>query len=199
MASQTDICNRALIKLGGLRITSLDDPSKQARVLSALWDASVDAELADHPWAFAATRALIPSSSTPPPFGWAAAYPLPAGFLKMIEIGEDWVFYTPTFREGLFTIEGAAVLTDQGSPLKIRYVQRITNAGLFPPLFVDSLACRLAAEACESLTQDLSKRQAALQERTEALRKAKRTNDIQMPPQRGAPNSWERSLYGLEG
>lgn len=199
MASQTETCNLALIKLGAARITSLDDGTKQSKIMGQLWNTVRDAEMSAHPWSFAATRALIPASATPPAFGWAYAYPQPTDFLKFIEVGEDWMFYTQVCGSPWFTIEGGAVLTDQGSPLKIRYVRRITNVGAWPASFVEAMACRLAAEACESLTQDLSKREAAWAERKEAVRDAKRTNDIQMPPQRAPASEWELAMRGIGG
>jgi hypothetical protein len=197
MASQIEICNIALVKLGANSIVSLNDGTKSANVLSAIYDALLETELTSHPWTFAATRALIPASSTAPSFGWGAQYPLPADYLKMVEVGTDWVFYASN--SPIFAIEGRAVLTDQGSPLPIRYIKKLASTGIFPATFVTSFACRLAAESCEALTQSLSKKQALWQERTEAIREAKRTNDIELPPQTAAPQSWERSLYGWEG
>jgi hypothetical protein len=198
MASKIEICNLAVVKLGALRITSLEDNTKSANVLSAVYDSLLDAELASHPWSFATTRAQIPADVAAPSFGWGYRYQLPAGFLKMVEVGQDWLFYDSD-QGPVFTIEGGAVLTDQLSPLQIRYVQRVTNAGLFPAMFVQSFACRLAYETAESLTQSLSKRQQAIEEYKETIRIAKRNNDIEKPPQRNAPQSWERSLYQVEG
>jgi hypothetical protein len=198
MASKTGICNIAMRKLGAAHIADIDDGTEQANILLDIYDSCLDAELAAHPWTFASTRALIPASSTPPAFGWGYSYPKPTGFLKMIEIGQDWVFYRSDCGPQ-FTVEGNAILTDAVSPLQIRYVQRITNAGDLVPLFVQSFACRLAAESAEAITQNLSKRQQAWQEWKEAIRLAKRTNDIELPPQRGFPNSWELANRGIGG
>ena len=198
MASQTGICNLAMRKLGAARITSINDGSEQANVLLDIYDSCLDAELAAHPWTFASTRALIPADSTPPAFGWARAFPKPKGFLKMVEVGEHWVFYRDG-RESLFTAEGNAILTDAVSPLKIRYVQRMTNPGDLVPLFVQSFACRLAAESAEAITQNLSKREEAWKEWAQAIKLAKRTNDIELPPQRGPANSWELANRGIGG
>jgi hypothetical protein len=198
MASKIEICNLALVKLGANPIVSLEDGTKSATTLGKVYDALLDAEIASHPWTFAKARAQLPASTTAPAFTWRYKYPKPAGFLKMIEVGQDWVYYA-TNCGALFELEGGDILTDQGSPLKIRYVQRVTNAGLYPALFVTSFACRLAAEVCETLTQSVSKRQAAWDERKEAIREARRSNDIELPPQAGPAQSWERSLYQAEG
>lgn len=198
MASQTGICNIAMRKLGAARITSIDDGTEQANILLDIYDSCLDAELAAHPWTFASTRALIPADATAPEFGWAQAFPKPTGFLKMVEIGENWCFYRSDCGP-LFAVEGKAILTNAISPLKIRYVRRMTNPGDLVPLFVQSFACRLAAESAEAITQNLSKRDAAWKEWEQAIRLAKRTNDIELPPQRGLPASWEMANRGFGG
>lgn len=197
MASQTDICNLALRKLGAARISSIEDGTEQANILADIYTSCLESELAAHPWMFAAARALIPADAAAPAFGWARSYPLPAGYLKMIEVGSWWVFYAGC--DGPYAIEGRAVLTDQASPLKIRYVQRITNAGALPPCFVQAFACRLAAESAEPITQNMSKRQQAWQEWRQAISVAKRTNDIEMPPQTSPASSWELAGRGYGG
>lgn len=201
MASKVEIFNRALVKLGASRITDPLDGGKSATTLSALYDVTRDAELAAHPWSFAITRALIPASTTVVP-GYARSFPMPAEYLAMVQVGDSYVFYDASSGERapggpLFEIEGGAVLTDEPSPLRIRYVQRITNPGLFAPLFVEALACRLAAEGCEAITQSLAKREAAWKERTQAIREAKRCNAIERPPQALPPGSWVRALEGF--
>lgn len=198
MTSQVGICNQGLVKLGATRITALTDDTKNARACLAIYDVKRDAELAANPWTFAIKRAEIPASSTAPAFGWGYAYPLPTDFLAMVEVGTDYTFYD-TDTGALFSIEtdsngSLAILTDVSSPLQIRYVSRVTNAGLYPALFVEALACRLAAELCEELTQNLSKREAAWAERKQAVREAKRLNAIEQPPRKNPLGSWERAL-----
>lgn len=199
MASQVSIFNQALTKLGAARITSPLDDEPQAKTLNAIWTVKLEAELTAHPWAFAIKRARIPASTTGPAFGWSYSYPLPTDCLRLVEVDEDFVFYDSDTGP-LFQVESdpdtgrQAIVTDQGSPLDIRYVYRVTNTGLFPALFVEALSCRLAAEAAEALTQNLSKRQAAWQEWQQAIRSAKRVNAIEQPPRREPDLSWVRAL-----
>lgn len=178
------------MKLGAARINSIDDDVKNAREAKAIWAVKRDAELAANPWSFATTRASIPATSTAPAFGFGYAYPLPADYLAMVEVGQFWAMYEPSDGGPWFAIEGDEILTDEGSPLRIRYVRRIENAGLFPALFVEALACRLAAELAEPLTQSLQKRQAAWREHAQAVSLARRRNAIERPPQRTVDDSW---------
>jgi hypothetical protein len=197
MASQVEICNQALTKAGAARIVSLNDETESAGVLRTIYNVKLDAELAAQPWTFAIKRQQLPASSTAPLFGWARAFPVPADYLAMVEVGENYVFYDSN-AGALFQLEGSdsgmQILTDQGSPLNVRYVRRVTTPGLFPALFVEAFACRLAAEICERLTQNQSKRELAWQERERAIRDARRVNAIEQPPRQVPPSSWLRAL-----
>lgn len=188
MANTIEICNRALTKIGSSRILSLSDDVKAARALSAIYDLTRQTELQAHPWIFAMTRAQLPALSTAPAFGWQRAYQLPSDCLRVVQLGEHWVLYQPDVT--LFELEGQTVLTDESSPLRIRYISDITNAGLFSPLFAEALACRLAAEVAEELTQSLSKREAAEQAYRQAITIARRANAIQLPPQPTTEGTW---------
>jgi hypothetical protein len=196
MASQVDICNNALTKLGAGRISSISDTGRNAKALAAIWNQQRDTELTMHPWTFATTRAQLPASSTPPAYGWSYAYPLASDYLSLVEIGDRWVWNADD--PELYTLEGSdagqQVLTDFGSPLPVRYVRRVTNPGLFAPLFCEALACRLAAVACEEITQSLSKQQARWTEYKEAISQARRINAIALPPRRVADGTWVRAL-----
>ena len=61
MAGKVEIANRALTKLGAERILLLTDPSKEARVMNAMFDTVMDAELRRHRWKFALKRATLPA------------------------------------------------------------------------------------------------------------------------------------------
>ena len=184
MTSKVALCNQACTKIGAARIISMDDASKQAKALNAIFDVKRDAELSAHPWTFATGRASLPASATAPDYGWSAAYPLPSDFLTLVEVGENYVMYQdPRSFDIENTVDGLAILCNEASPLRIRYVKRIEVPGLFHPLFVEALACRLAAEIAEDVTQSTSKRELAWKEYGEAIRLAKRTNAIQRPPQ----------------
>lgn len=199
MATTVQICNAALTKLGAARITDLADDTRNARVMSAIYSGKLAAELSAHPWTFAIKRVQIPASSTAPAFGWAYSYPLPTDCLRVVEVGENWTFYDSDIG-ALFDIESdpatgrQAILTDEASPINLRYVYRVTNPGLHPALFDEALACRLAAEACEEITQNLSKREQAWGEYRNTITQAKRVNAIERPPQRQPDAGWVRAM-----
>lgn len=59
MATQLQIANLALTRLGDARIASISEQSKAARAISAVWDHVRDEVLAKHPWNRCVERAQI--------------------------------------------------------------------------------------------------------------------------------------------
>jgi len=194
VASNIDIANAALLKLGADRITSLNDHNDRARVLSQRFTMVRDAELRRHRWRFALSRASVPALADPPEFGYARAFQLPSDFLRLVQVGEydlgdSLADYrsAPTAR---WALEGRTILTDLPSPLSLRYIRKVTDSALFDSAFVEAFAARLAWECCERITQSDSKRQLAAGEYKEAVREAIRANAIEAPPEYGSDDSW---------
>ncbi|CAB4200254.1 hypothetical protein UFOVP1356_31 [uncultured Caudovirales phage] len=194
MASQVDICNRALIKLGAGQITAITDNTKAARVLSGLWDSVRQAELSKRFWIFALTRTSMPALATTPEWGFGYQYQLPVDFLKLVQINDT--FIPPglmDYRNGddsPYAIEGKSLLTNFGPPLKIRYIRDVTDTGTFDALFCDMLASRLAVEACYSITQSREGQNAAKEDYKSSSREASISNAIAKPPQGLLDDSW---------
>jgi len=143
MASDTEIANLALDKIGEKDIASLDADTPTGRLMKRVFPQMRDRVLRSHHWNFATVRTALPANTTTPAFGFDYTYPLPVGdefCLKVIEVdGEDQ--YANTWK-----VEGRAILTDKSGPLKIRYIKRDTDYGNWDPLAVDALASLLAAE-----------------------------------------------------
>lgn len=197
MSSIIQICNRALTKLGSNRITSLDDNTKPARVMSANYDSVRRSELRAHRWSFTITRAALPALSDAPVWGFPLQYQLPADNLRLDQIDRYFVWfgnlyrgYTNSFDATPYAIEGGRILTAIGAPLKIRYARDITDPNLFDATFDESLACKLAMEACEDLTQSSTKFQQVSKEYGDAIQTAIRANAIERPPEPLAESDW---------
>lgn len=194
MASQVEICNRALTKLGGNRITSMADASKAARSMSALWDTVRRAELRKRFWSFALTRTTLPANATPPSWGFSGAFQLPADFLRLFQINDEYAVPSLTdYRQAddsAWAIEGKNVLTDFSAPLKIRYVADITDPGSFDALFVEVMASKLAYESCYEITQSNQRQEACNTDYKAAINEAARTNAIEKPPVGFPDDSW---------
>lgn len=194
MASQAEICNRALTKLGASRITAITDNNKSARTMAALWDTVRRAELRKRNWNFAIKRDSLPALSAAPAWGFGVAYQLPSDFLRLVQLSDIYIVPGLTdYREGddsAYAIEGQTLLTDFSAPVKIRYIRDITDTGAFDSLFVEVMASKLAYEGCYEITQSNQGRDAAAQDYKSAVVEAARANAIEKPPQGFPDDSW---------
>ncbi|MBA1364044.1 hypothetical protein [Burkholderia gladioli] len=197
MSSIVSICNRALTKLGANRITSLDDNVKGARVMSSMYDSVRRAEIRSHRWSFALARTSLPALSAAPAWGFKLQYQLPADFLRLDQLemifawfGDLYRWSSANFDTALYAVEGGKILTNLPAPLNVRYARDINDPNLFDATFEESLACKLAIEACEDLTQSSTKKGDVKAEYDDAIKSAIRVNAIERPPQQLAESEW---------
>ena len=238
MATQLEIINRALTKLGADRIGSGEiatPASKNAREAVHMYSIVRDAELRKNTWKFSIRRAsmayllpdtlipyspvtgyvvgdiistyycLAPTTGNAPPnnefwynlvpeYGFTKAYLLPTDCLRVISVGE---FFPGVFTDDYvngdtaeYSIEGRFLLSNESSPLVIRYVTKIQDTAQYDTLFVEAFACRLAMELAEVITASDSKRERATREYRETMMEAIRTNAVEGPPQKLADDTW---------
>jgi|694.fasta_scaffold11784_2 hypothetical protein len=147
MADSTSICNSALAKLGSGMIMSLTDDSKQAQFCSRFYDETRDEVLSSHRWNFAMRRATLSRLADAPEFEWAFAYQLPTDCLRVVQLNGA----EPSEREGEFAVERNMLMTD-ADVAQVRYIARITDGSLYPPLFVEALATKLASKLAGPIT-----------------------------------------------
>jgi len=192
--SPTAVGNAALGKLGQGAVLSFDDPDDRARWLKSRFADVRDLCLRANRWHFAMARARLSAEATAPAFGYARQFPLPTDCLRLVEVGG--VAVTPglaDYRGGsqpAFALEGGRVLTDAAAPLEVRYVRRTEDVAGWDPLFAEAVACRLAFDLAEKLTQASGKKEAALRDYQLAVREAVRVNAIETAPEAAADGSW---------
>lgn len=182
----TEICNRALQKIGAKRITSINEESVNARACKAVYDSRRKALLRAHRWSFAIKRASLAADATAPEWGRANAFTLPADYLKLIptypeyhDLNSDWV------------IEGRKIVTSDSAPLYVRYIADVTDTSQMDPLFKETLAADIAYEIAEEITQSATKKEQAKEDKKDSIKEAKKANAIEVPPADSAPGSWE--------
>ena len=61
--SRTEMCNKSLTLVGANAITSIDDDSQNARILSRIYELSLRSILSEAPWVFALRRSLLAQST----------------------------------------------------------------------------------------------------------------------------------------
>lgn len=200
MASDVQIANSALTKLGAARITALTDNTKEAREINAIYELRRNKLLRSFNWSFAMTRAQLSALADAPSWGYSYQYQLPADCVRVVQVNDLWVI--PSAADFIggpdsepYQIEGRTIVTDFSAPLKIRYVQKVTNPGTFDDCFVETLAYDLAHEACEAITQSSTKKADMRQGRKDEIMEAIRANAIELPPQTMADDSWIASRF----
>lgn len=174
MAADIDIANLALSHVSAdARVSSLDpvDPTVEALYCSRFLPIARDNLLEKHTWSFATKRALL----SPVAFDedmypeWGYAYTLPANFMRAVGLitSAGVVAYSgnasSTERliglEGLFdfaleTISSSTVLFCNLDEVRLRYVERVTDATRYSSLFVTALSYELAGMLVGPLRKD---------------------------------------------
>lgn len=187
MASEVDICNRALQKLGAATIVDFNEESVEARECSACYETLRDAELRSHVWNFSIARAELAadSSATGPEWGRARSYQLPSDFLRLaddypedVSNDKDWI------------IEGRKILSDDSDPIYIRYVKKVTDPEEMDVMFREVLAARIAKELCERLTQSNTKMAALNDDYRYWVKEAKRVNAFEQQSAEPQEDTW---------
>ena len=195
MASDIDICNLALIKLGAQPIPSLTSNDPKAAVLNRTYALYRDELQRVWRWNFTRVQAELPVLTQAPQFGYYYAYTMPSDLIRIeqvdislgnsINIGEPGASLGDlnTDRNQDYRIYGRQILTNIPAPLRIEYAARVTDPTLFDAAFVNALACYLAYNLCEQLTGSSAKKDAAEKMYLMAIRSARWTNAIELPPE----------------
>lgn len=150
--------------------------------------------LRSYRWAFAIRRTLLAASAYTPPYQFAYSYALPPDFLQVDLVDQQFPSAAPAtyVDEELvdYAFEGGMLLSNVAPPLALRYVAQITDASLWDIHFAEVLACKLAVELCEEMTQSDNKRQMASAEMRQAVSAAVKANSIMRAPVRLQDNEW---------
>lgn len=147
MSSKVGICNLALARLGGARITSLTDNTVEAKLCNLMYDELADEVMVEGPWASTIARAELAQTTTTPVFGYSNQFQLPVSpfCLRVLDINEN----VPGCYD--FSIEGDKLLMDTNA-VSIRYIGRITDTQSYGPLLQKAIVSRLSAELAYPLT-----------------------------------------------
>lgn len=188
MASETDVINAALDKLGVERIgTHPDFNTPAGRLANQTYAKLRDRLLRSHPWNFALKRLSIIATSTAPVWEYDNAFNLPSDWLRTMEVENatqsDW------------QIEGKQIVTDLSSPIKILYIARITDPTLWDALFYDALAAFLAKEWALKLTQQAEVELEKKKEAKEVLREARTADGQEGMPKKMESSEWHDSRF----
>lgn len=182
-STSVDISNLALSYLGGNRITSLEDESKEANLCKANYQPVLEAVLEAREWSFATCRFTSGSPASPAPvYGFANAFQLDASVLRVLDVNDN---------DYEWQVEGRRIVTDQES-VEYRAICRIEDTSLLPPTFVQALASRLAAEIAIALTNSRTMQGQMLELYGVKLREAQASDGRQGTTKRIRGSRWRR-------
>jgi len=179
-ATNEDICNSALTKLGADIITSLSDNTRRAKLCNQQFAKVRDRLLRSHPWNFAIKRVSLTANGNTPAFEYEQEFDLPADYLRGIREEDksiDW------------KIEGQKLVANQES-FNLVYIAQITDPTEFDASFDELLATELAYELAYPLVQSNSLKR-ELKEELNDLKRDVRSFDAQ----EGQPEDYETNVF----
>ncbi len=182
MASETQICNGALQRLGKERISSLSDASKAARACNFVYADERDKLLRKHLWGFARARVQLAADSVGPAFGPANYFTLPSDCLRILKPTDRIAGVTIAQFFGMpgrifdWQIEGRKIVTSWSAPLDVVYIRQVTDPNMMDVLFRDLLEIRIAFRTCKELTDSNQLKESLRIDMKEATTEAKRAN-----------------------
>ena len=176
--SEVAIVNSALIRLGQQAITSLTDDTNEAILSNVMYYTVRDAVLASHPWNEATKRATLAAAATAPNWGFAAAFPVPADYIRLIRLEDG----TQRFRiEKHPGASDSIVIATSGTALKITYVFKLEVVPQMSELMKQAISARLTAELSIPITGSASKHQQYWQLYQQFMAEAQYQDSMQAP------------------
>lgn len=200
MLDQVQCANQALGHIGeDDQISDLNEGSKAARTINVHWEPVRLFLLSKINWAFASRTIELAARPADPTFPIArgrTAFPLPAGYIRLIEIVDPDLYDD----DDEFSIEtgpsGPELVVDHAGPITVRMVQdvpAIREPQRWPPEFIEAFAFRLAWSICDTLSADRKRKSDANTGYLLALRDAKKVNARTRPFRRNPPSDWTRA------
>lgn len=199
MASEIEIANRGLQKIGQNPITSFLDNTETGRMVKRSFKLIRDAELGSNFWSFAKKRVILAPLATTPAFEWEHEYQLPSDHLQTFQVffdtsplvfGDPSLVVNRTDPGKIFEEEDNKILTNEDTQIKLIYIARVTDTNKYHPTFVEAFAARLGAEFNEQITQSNTKRQMIEADYQRAIKKARQMNAISRRPDALEDSFW---------
>jgi hypothetical protein len=144
-----EVANRALGRIGAVRITALTDTTASAKAVSACFPGVPDWVLRSWLWKFAINRVALTNPEAAEGTDWTWKYTLPPDCLDIVP--QD----TP-LDDVEFVEEAGTLLCDLEAPLWLRYARQVTDPGQWDPAFAEVLSWKLALEMQPELAPAVS-------------------------------------------
>ncbi len=188
--SKIEIINRALLKLGEPPVSSLNDAA-YGRVYDIVYQDVKDLLLSSYPWRFAVEIKGLAKCEEK--FGDKFMYRLPTDCLLLLKVfGADNEVFDDVRVATIQNYEVAnnCVVTGVAGGIRAEYVKIIDDDAMFPRLFREAVAAKVAAELAMRLKHSLNLKQAMENEFFTLIRQAELNNEILKDVELVPENSW---------
>ncbi len=172
------IASMALIRLGGAPITDFTANTREAQVVSNMYDTVKETLFNYAQWNFATQKKILAQlSETITDPNYTAVYSMPANLIRVIGVFDNnGNYYTD------YSVENNKIYTTF-SGARLQYIELQTESD-FPAFFTECLVAKLAFEMAEAITGIGSVQERLFQEFNEKLRKARIADGQENPPQK---------------
>jgi hypothetical protein len=187
MQSVLGIYNSALAKVGCSPVSAVDDGSREATLITSIYEQKRDEVMAAHPWHGCVKRAVWSPDSVTPEFEYSYRYPLPTDCLRVLSDQED-----EEFMDADWVVEGRYLLTNYET-INVRYIWRNTDVSSWSPQHAETLAWRIAQEIAYALTQSSDREQKCADNFRKALAEARSANGAEGTPKALVVDYWTRA------
>lgn len=167
MITPVDICNKAIVRLGGKMLVSTDGTlngiavdSLEAKLCKLNYETIRDIVTADRIWSFAIKRVVLDTpDASDPLFGFGKQFPMPDDALNIwrVHYPDTPNLYAADQSDvtGDWRVEGNMILAncDKINVEYIRRLDQISDIALMTAGFIDTFSLRLAVEMCNPIAQ----------------------------------------------
>lgn len=181
-ATNLEIINLALAKIGSATISDWNDATKEGRTATSVFTNNREWLQEKFPWNFCLNRIYLTSASTG--YGLTAsgftAYSTEYTYYWPMSTVTDCLRIYELVGEPLvkYLVEGGYLYTDDNT-IAVRYIKKSTDPTKFPPAFTNCLALAIAMEIASILTGDMKLRLAIKNEFLEEIEQAYLLNAIE--------------------
>jgi hypothetical protein len=177
-ASWTQLCNRALGRLGTATITDLSDGSSNAEYCGRFLPEAIEYVLGQYDFNFARRRARLAPSAEKPLFGWQEQFNYPVDCIRLAAVYGGHSRMPEEIDQVPYQVENGKILADTDE-LQIIYIARPDDPNQMPQAVRKAISTHLAYLLSTALASDPQLIGLIASESTAALELAKR-EDAQM-------------------
>jgi len=183
VTSSTEICKLSLDLLQGGSVSDIAAPSTSIEEVCNRWyDHTRRKLLRQHPWNFAIRRAELAASITGPLFGASKQFPVPADFLRLLQIVDEDIRILSA-DSYFFENRNIMLRWSDDDVARIIYITDEEDVTKFDDLFIDLLSVEIALSIAYLVTQNNTNIDRLQGIRTKLIMAAKAVDGQEHPPQ----------------